>query len=126
MSLLLLLITHLIADFFVQTKEQQENKWWDNGILLDHTITYTLCFIPFVVIYFNPAIGILFLFITLYMHTVTDRFTSILTHKYFSKKEYKKGFQIVGIDQTLHYLQLYGLLKILEQNPNNMKLWLPL
>lgn len=114
-----IIIMHWFADFVMQDEKWALGKSKNWNDLLKHTITYTMCWIPFLYIVkwhyniegINP-LG-LFLPITLCFHTATDYFTSRIVSKKFNNKQYGSpipnfgGFTIIGIDQVLHYLQLF-------------------
>jgi hypothetical protein len=76
-----IIIIHWIGDFVLQTEKQAKDKSENWNDLLFHTLSYTMCWIPFLYIveyYYNIA-GVnnlgLFLPITLVSHTITDYFT---------------------------------------------------
>lgn len=124
-----IIIIHYIADFWLQTDWQAQNKSNNITALLNHTLIYTCCWFPFV-LYFHLT-G--FLIITFICHTITDYFTSRLNSKlipkrqtmvinfpqvnkeaskanvhYFPKGEnYHNFFLGIGGDQVLHYIQLF-------------------
>ena len=58
-------------------------------------------------------VPILFALITFIIHTITDYITSREVHKYFDKKDTHNGFIIIGLDQILHYVQIYLTIKLL-------------
>lgn len=127
-----LLITHLIADFVLQDKDWAMHKWRDNSVLLTHVSLYTLCF----TLYFTFVDGSLvygdiytflgvckFLTITFVTHFIIDYITSKITH-YQAENKIWGGhipnlgfFTTIGIDQTLHYLQLIHTYDIFLINP---------
>jgi hypothetical protein len=63
-----------------------------------------------------------FWIITFVAHTITDYFSSIIVSNKFAKKEYETSipntgpFTIIGIDQVLHYIQLFGTYYLLQIN----------
>ena len=115
-----IVIIHLIADFFFQTENQAINKSKSIKALLSHTYTY---FAVWLVIgsllqatgVTNYPSGFLTVFVTttFVAHTITDYFTSKIVSKKFADKVYYTGipnlgaFAIIGIDQTLHFVQLF-------------------
>lgn len=104
---------HWFADFVLQTDKQAKGKSKEWRPLLEHTISYTLCWIPF--LYFtkwqlniegtNP-LG-LFLLVTFIAHTITDYFTSRLNSKLWAEGKTHLFFVSIGFDQILHYIQLF-------------------
>lgn len=111
--LLLLLLAHWICDFVLQTHEEATNKWHSFRALLGHTWTYSLGMT--LALGWSLPYSALFAFfgLTLLLHTLTDFFTSKWVHKLFEKKDYHNGFVVIGLDQILHYVQLYLTLKLL-------------
>ena len=105
---LLILVIHFLADFVLQTDWQAKNKSSNDDALALHCLTYSLVWflISFIVL------GVLwkaFLFfgITFMLHYATDYFTSRWAKKFFDKNDFHNAFVIIGMDQVLHYLQLY-------------------
>lgn len=116
-----LLIVHFIGDFILQDERWARTKWNDSTVLLKHVGMYTLCW----VMYFTFGnkmlitgnlyiiVGVLkFLFTTYVLHFLTDYITSKITHQQSLNKNWGTQipnigfFTTIGIDQTLHYLQL--------------------
>lgn len=123
-----ILIIHWFADFLMQDEKWAKGKsknWYD---LLSHTFTYScVWFIP--IIYLFPENwttsqyvlnSILFGSITFISHTITDYFTSRIVSKMFAEGRYGSsipnigGFTIIGIDQVLHYIQLFTTYYLLK------------
>lgn len=108
-----ILIIHFIGDFVFQTDKmaQGKSKNWED--LLNHTMRYTICWIPF--LYwakgYNGIEGVnllgLFLPITFIAHTITDYFTSRLNSKLWQQGKVHWFFVSIKFDQILHYLQLF-------------------
>lgn len=103
-----LLFIHFFADFVVQTQWQQENKYDNDFALLAHISTYTLAWAPIVwVVTHDVGSLVSFCGWTFVLHGITDSISSIYTHRAFvDQKDYRKGFQIVFLDQIAHLLQL--------------------
>lgn len=121
------LIVHWIADFVLQSHEQAVNKSKSIVYLLEHTVVYSAFwyFAMFMAVSYKTALGLehlnddqwllfvqddlcmKFALITLVAHTITDFVTSRIVKHFFNKKDYHNGFLVIGIDQILHYLQLY-------------------
>jgi hypothetical protein len=114
-----IIIIHWVADFVFQDEKWALGKSKNIKDLLSHTITYTICWIPFLYIiksYYNIQgfnyLGF-FLPITLIAHTITDYFTSRIVSKKFAKNHLGSSipnfgaFSIIGFDQVLHYVQLF-------------------
>jgi len=108
---LIILFWHFIADFLCQTDWMANNKskGWD--ALLWHTAIYSvLWFFPVItygIIYDAPQRIILFVPITFVAHTVTDYITSRETTKLWTDGKIRPFFHVIGLDQYLHYIQLF-------------------
>lgn len=106
--LLLILLIHFIADFMFQTHEQAINKYKLGRYLFFHVYIYSFTwFITIWILYGRFDAAVFFGLATFIFHGITDAITSNCTKYYFDKKDFHNGFVIVGIDQILHYLQLY-------------------
>ena len=120
----ILIVIHTIADFLFQTEDMALGKSKNIWKLLKHTVVYTIVFYLFFVFWYainhqtlsemNLTISVLWFFpITFICHTITDYITSRITSRLFEKKIYYTGipnfgaFAIIGIDQVLHYAQLF-------------------
>jgi hypothetical protein len=119
-----IIIIHWVADFVCQDEKWALGKSKNWNDLLSHTGTYSLIwFIPtFIMIYYfhySPYLW-LFSFITFIAHTITDYFTSRIVSKKFENKHYGSAipnfgaFTIIGIDQVLHYVQLFTTYYLLK------------
>lgn len=129
-----ILIIHWIADFVIQTDKQAKGKSKNWNDLLSHTSVYSLVWL-FVglCIYlqqfrpYNPEhnlmmnshwkhyipLGLLFVLVTFIAHTVTDYFTSRLNSKLWAEGKVHYFFVSIGLDQILHYVQLFLTYKLL-------------
>lgn len=115
-------IVHWVADFKMQTQSMSQNKSTSNYWLGVHVAVYTcvwglslLLWALFNVSRFGPGgIDILefflrvliFLVVTFISHFPTDYITSRMTSKAYKEEKYQKFFQIIGVDQILHYVQI--------------------
>lgn len=104
--LITILVAHYIGDFVIQTQEQSEKKSVSNNHLWMHCVTYSLVWL-FVSPFFVGWNCFWFFLITFICHFGTDYFTSRMVKKRFSVKRYHDGFVVIGMDQILHYVQLY-------------------
>ena len=123
-----IIIIHWIADFVFQDEKWAlgKSKNWDD--LLNHTTTYSAIWIPSIVLLCylqnieltSIKIPFLFFVITFIAHTITDYFTSRIVSKKFENKHYGSpipnfgAFTIIGIDQVLHYIQLFTTYYLLK------------
>lgn len=101
--ILSIILIHFFGDFIIQTDWQAKNKSSNLEALLNHTTTYTLCWLPFCLYY---HLGY-FMIITWFFHTITDYLTSRWVKKSFEKQDYHMGFVKIGLDQCGHYIQLF-------------------
>lgn len=110
LTVIIILFTHWVADFVLQSDWQATNKSKNMLALLAHTFTYSVVwYIPVVTaiaIFHLPAALGLFPVITFVFHTITDYFTSRLNTKLWTNKKVHEFFVSIGFDQWLHYVQL--------------------
>lgn len=124
-EIFLIILIHWIADFVLQAEKWAlgKSKNWDD--LLNHTFTYSIAwFIPVMAMFMFLCsntwtngmyiyYSTFFIIITFIAHTITDYFTSRIVSKKFENKHYGSpipnfgAFTIIGIDQVLHYFQLF-------------------
>lgn len=129
--LLILLLCHTIADFFMQTRHDAENKWHSVKALCSHCIDYslfmTIATLGIIWVHLDFLLGgfigiCVFIFIFT-GHFITDYVTSKLSHKYHEKGEIRKFWRVIGIDQFIHIvhitLLLIGLLTITKYYDNS-------
>jgi len=103
--ILLLLATHWIADFILQSDYFAKNKSSDNTILGLHVLTYI---IPFALLGFIIPITPEWLLVNFIAHYITDYNTSRLTKKLWELKEVHWFFVVIGLDQLAHYAVLFS------------------
>lgn len=119
LEILLILLTHWVADFILQTDKQAKGKSKEWKHLISHTSTYSLCWFPFLIFsisqydLLSPILLFLFIPITFVLHTITDYFTSRLNSKLWVEGKTHEFFVSIGADQILHYVQLFLTYKIL-------------
>lgn len=126
----IIICVHYVADFIFQAEEWANNKSKSNSALFKHVITYSS-------IWVLPAcllIGyvrhnettewyvystLLFFILTFLSHFITDYITSRIVSKRFADKYYGSpipnfgAFTIIGLDQVLHYAQLFATFYLL-------------
>lgn len=114
-----IVITHWIADFIFQDEQWAVNKSKNIPALLKHTFTYSiLWFVPMLLFLSVPA-ALVFVLITFLFHTITDYYTSKVVSARFANNHYGSSipnlgaFSMIGLDQVLHYLQLFILFYLL-------------
>jgi len=122
----IIIVIHYIADFAFQTEDMATKKSKEFGWLIMHTMLYSWIWIFGTLFLFSfdcdssvfgkciDTIKVFkFIGITFIAHTLTDYFTSRWTSKLFADKIYYTGipnfgaFSVIGIDQVLHYAQLF-------------------
>jgi hypothetical protein len=109
---LAILMIHWTADFILQTHWQATNKSKNNIALLMHTLTYSVSWLIYLVIIgISFKMAVLFCLATFAAHTFTDYFTSRKTAELYARKDYHNFFVIIGLDQILHYIQLWFTFK---------------
>lgn len=112
---ILILFIHWVADFVCQTHWQATNKSKNDLALVCHVASYTAVWtIPILILFHFAAVPALhFLFITFFAHFWTDYFTSRWTSKLYAKGDFHNFFVVIGFDQILHYVQLFGTLYLI-------------
>jgi len=113
-TFLYLILVHWVADFVLQSRKMGENKSHDNFWLTAHVIVYSLAtillWIGFFVLTNVPMTSetiwksYIVIFIT---HWITDYTTSKITSKFANDKRWYGFFTTIGLDQVLHYAQLF-------------------
>ncbi len=127
-----IIIIHWVADFVFQDEKWALGKSKNWPDLLKHTLTYSYIWslLGSFVCLINPELQenykwvnfvIVFPIITFIAHTATDYFTSRVVSKKFAAGQYGSSipnfgaFSIIGIDQVLHYIQLFLTYYYLKQ-----------
>jgi hypothetical protein len=102
---LLLLATHFVGDFVLQSDRMATNKSKSNRILAQHVGIYSACFL---------WIGVLFVMITAALHFVTDYVTSRWTSRLYAAGRRHDFFVVIGLDQLIHAMCLLIVADLLE------------
>lgn len=126
-QILLIIFIHWYADFLMQDEKWAITKNKSVESLLKHTTMYSFCWLMALLVYFAQHLNfeylgqiMQFVIITFVFHTLTDYFTSKIVSKKFTKGQYGSsipnigGFTIIGIDQVLHYIQLFITFQIIK------------
>lgn len=95
--LIIIAFVHLIADFFCQTDNMALNKSKSIKWLSIHVLTYTLVL---------SVLGWKYAVVNGAIHWVTDFFTSKLTSKLHKQGKIGMFFNVIGVDQYLHFVAL--------------------
>jgi len=110
-TLIFVLLIHFLADFGLQTHEQATGKSTSLKGLTYHVGVYSIVWLLASWFYFDYfRIALIFTTITFIAHWITDFITSRVGKPYWDKQDLHNGFVVVGFDQVLHYLQLFGTL----------------
>lgn len=107
----LLILSHLVGDFLVQTEFEALNKAlgkFFNRALLVHCLKYTLCFAPF---FWNIGSGYFWLLLIFSSHMVLDRRWLIIWWRHYVNRNSPKSIEntfwlTVVVDQIFHILVL--------------------
>lgn len=114
---LAIFLIHWVGDFVLQTDKQAKGKSKNWSDLLSHTFTYSLLWTYVIgtlyILGFWSSLFLWFIPITFICHTATDYFTSRLSSRYWEEGKVHNFFVVIGFDQVLHYIQLYGTFFIL-------------
>lgn len=119
--ILYFLFVHWFADFVCQTNNQAQNKSTSNKALLSHTSIYGLIItIATYIIYLCNGFGaqfwytpLIFGVIQFITHTLVDYITSRINKELWNNKQIHEFFVMIGFDQFIHYIILFGSLWIL-------------
>lgn len=114
-AIIFLLVTHWVADFVFQTDWMARNKSKQNYPLFVHMAVYTLFLLPFALIFLPTYCVLWFLVFNFFLHGYIDYQTSRVTSRLAAQNRYGSQtvpnfgmFSIIGLDQMLHYLSLFG------------------
>lgn len=119
--ILLYLLVHWYADFVCQTDKQAKNKSTSIKWLLKHTSIYGLIITIFTyILYLNNSFGaqywylpLIFGLIQVVTHTLVDYITSKINSYLWKNGQVHEFFVMIGFDQFIHYVILFGNLWIL-------------
>ena len=107
-----ILIIHWIFDFFLQTDEMAKNKSKCNQALWKHVYIYMagLGYMQFAnCLYFHSFwCDLAWMLINGIAHFFTDYCTSRASSLLFKENDYHNAFIIIGADQMIHYITLFG------------------
>ncbi len=104
--LILVFITHFIADFPLQTVAMKLNKGSSVSWLAAHGIEY-LCVTWIILVWF---VGWQYILVNAVAHTVTDYFTSKWTKRLHAAGRTNDFFTVIGLDQLIHHVTLVATL----------------
>jgi hypothetical protein len=114
------IIAHFFADFVFQAEKWAIGKRKSIKLLLQHTTTYSvvLTILLLGILWINPWYILYFFIFNFFAHTIIDYFTSKVVGKRFDKHLGSPipnlgVFTIIGLDQVLHYICIFGSLYFL-------------
>jgi len=96
-----ILFLHWIADFILQSDYMAKNKSKNTAVLLLHVLVYSSFFLWF---------GWQFAVVNGCLHFLIDFCTSRWTGYLYRKGDIHNFFVVIGLDQTLHFVCLFGTL----------------
>ena len=108
MEILLILVTHFVADFLCQTEWMAlgKSKTWTP--LLAHVLVYTLV-LSLAGFYLLGAAGILYACINGVLHGLVDYYSSRAMRAAHAAGDSRRFFAYLGLDQLAHQACLIGL-----------------
>jgi hypothetical protein len=104
----------------MQKDEDANNKWHSIVHLGRHVLTYTFFFSIYIILGYSVLVEFKFetfigfrLLLTWFaingvLHFITDYYTSKMTHYLWEEKRVRAFFHVIGLDQFIHYLCLFG------------------
>jgi len=115
------IIAHFFADFVFQAEVWAIGKRKSFKLLLQHTITYSVVLTTLLlgILWINPLYILYFFIFNFIAHTTIDYFTSKLVGQRFEDKHLGSpipnlgAFSMIGLDQVLHYICIFGSLYFL-------------
>lgn len=112
-----ILIGHFVADFVCQPRSWATKKHEDVTPLIYHVSLYMFMMaVAFGVVAVGKiplTLVVLWTLMNGVMHFIVDFVTSKLVHKYSQEGKIGTAIKIIGLDQLLHYLCLFGTLGIM-------------
>lgn len=115
------ILAHYFADFVFQDEQWAITKRKSVKSLLKHTITYSvvLTILLLGVLWISPLYILYFFIFNFIAHTLIDFVTSKVVGQRFDDKHLGSAipnlgaFSIIGFDQVLHYMCIFGSLYFL-------------
>lgn len=104
---LVLLATHWVADFILQTHWQASNKSKDNIALGRHVASYTAVLAAVSAVLFGVGVPwLIFVASNGVLHFGTDYCTSRASAQLYAKQDWHNFFVVIGFDQLIHQTTL--------------------
>lgn len=118
-TILTVLVVHWIFDFFLQTDEMAKGKSSSNMWLGIHAGVYSLGLLLITILNFNlfasPGLVFSFWILNVIAHFFTDYVTSRASSLLWKDSKIHDFFVVIGCDQLLHYITIFGTLIWLTQ-----------
>ena len=109
-----LMFFHWIADFILQTEHMAKRKSVSNYYLGYHVVIYTTASMILWLLLFTilgryySILGYILAYLTMFiLHFSTDYVTSRITSRLHKENKIHNFFVVIGLDQWLHYVQIY-------------------
>jgi hypothetical protein len=116
LSFIGILLTHWIADFYYQRREDAENKSHSNRALTNHVGTYGSILIFGATVFYNGTtylpLYLVLILVNIVAHWGIDWITSRMSKRMFEQKRMHDFWVVIGFDQFLHVALLYVTLGI--------------
>ena len=112
-QLVVLLATHWVGNFVLQTNFQASNKNKRLDALSLHVATYTATLFVAAAILFGWMLAITFAAVNGALHFVTDYVTSRAKSKLWAEQNWHRFFVMIGFDQLIHQVTLASTLWIM-------------
>ena len=110
-----ILFMHWVADFVLQTDWQAKNKSSNNIALLKHVGSYSaVLFVASLFLFTKTEIALYWVMLNSLLHFATDYVTSRINSYLWNKGDVHNFFVMVGFDQLIHYVCLFGTLLVLQ------------
>lgn len=114
--ILFFLIVHWFGDFALQTRDMGMKKSGSLYWLTLHVLLYSAVWLNVMSIMHGVYMGTFFASLTFVFHWLTDFITSKWTKRLYNQNHIYGVFgffSVIGLDQFLHYLQLFLCYQIL-------------
>lgn len=112
-TIIIILFTHWLFDFFLQSEKIGKFKSTSNLVLSTHVGIYSIGLFLLSAIIFKHGVewvtvGLSWVVINAAAHFLTDYVTSRATSALYKEQRYHEFFTIIGLDQFIHYITLFG------------------
>jgi membrane-bound metal-dependent hydrolase YbcI (DUF457 family) len=107
-ALFIILISHFLCDFILQSDWMAINKSKSAAALMTHCLVYSaaMFFLTASVLFNSIVVTLIWVSVNFGLHIITDFVTSRINACLWQKEERHWFFVCVGFDQLLHYTAL--------------------